>query len=140
MEKKSRYGKIFYSCNRYPQCKYALWDLPIEEPCPKCNFPLVVEKVTKRQGTFRKCPQESCDWTEVLIAPEPKAKAAPKKAAAKTAAKKTTTRKTTAAKPAAAKKTTKKSAAEKPAAKTAATKKTVAKKAPAKKTAKTDDK
>jgi DNA topoisomerase-1 len=145
MEKKSRYGKIFYSCNRYPQCKYALWDLPIEEPCPKCNFPLVVEKVTKRQGTFRKCPQETCDWTEVLIPPEPKvkaapkAKAAPKKAAAKTAEKKTATKKTTAAKPATAKKTTKKAAAEKPDAKKAVTKKTATKKAPAKKAAKADD-
>jgi DNA topoisomerase I len=85
MEKKSRYGKLFYSCNRYPKCKYALWDQPIAEPCPKCGFPLVVEKVTKRQGTFRKCPQENCDWSEVLIAPAPKAapKAAPKKPATK---------------------------------------------------------
>jgi DNA topoisomerase I len=81
MEKKSRYGKLFYSCNRYPKCKYALWDQPIAEPCPKCGFPLVVEKVTKRQGTFRKCPQENCDWSEVLIAPAPKA--APKKPATK---------------------------------------------------------
>jgi len=90
-EKKSRYGKIFYSCNRYPKCKFALWDLPIEEPCPKCNFPLVVEKVTKRDGTYRKCPQEDCDWKLVLVPPEKKAskKAAPKKTAAKkTAAKK----------------------------------------------------
>ena len=81
MEKKSRYGKLFYSCNRYPKCKYALWDQPIAEACPKCGFPLVVEKVTKRQGTFRKCPQENCDWSEVLIAPAPKA--APKKPATK---------------------------------------------------------
>jgi DNA topoisomerase-1 len=146
MEKKSRYGKIFYSCNRYPQCKYALWDLPIEEPCPKCKFPLVVEKVTKRQGTFRKCPQETCDWTEVLIAPEPKAKATPKKAAAKTAQPKTAGKKTTkekapAEKPAAAKKSpAKKTSVEKPTAKTAASKKAAPKKAAAKKTAKTDDK
>ncbi|MEA3543608.1 MAG: type I DNA topoisomerase, partial [Thermodesulfobacteriota bacterium] len=40
MEKKSRYGKIFYSCNRYPKCKYALWNPPKEEPCPKCSWPL----------------------------------------------------------------------------------------------------
>jgi len=84
MEKKSRYGKLFYSCNRYPKCKYALWDQPIAEPCPKCGFPLVVEKTTKRQGTFRKCPQENCDWSEVLVAPEPKT--APKKPAAKKSA------------------------------------------------------
>ncbi len=61
-EKKSRYGKMFYSCNRYPQCKFALWDLPVEQPCPKCGFPLVVKKVYKKKGEFLKCPKEGCDW------------------------------------------------------------------------------
>lgn len=84
MEKKSRYGKIFYSCNRYPKCKYALWDRPVQEPCPKCSFPVIVEKVSKRDGTYRKCPQENCDWRLVLVPPEKKAKA-PAKAPAKKA-------------------------------------------------------
>lgn len=61
-EKKSRYGKMFYSCNRYPQCKFALWDLPVEQPCPKCGFPLVVKKIYKKKGEFLKCPKEGCDW------------------------------------------------------------------------------
>jgi len=63
-EKKSRYGKMFYSCNRYPQCKFALWDLPVERPCPKCGFPLLVKKVYKRTGEFLKCPREGCDYKE----------------------------------------------------------------------------
>jgi len=63
-EKKSRYGKMFYSCNRYPQCKFALWDLPVEQPCPKCGFPLLVKKVYKRTGEFLKCPKEGCDYKE----------------------------------------------------------------------------
>ena len=63
-EKKSRYGKMFYSCNRYPECKFALWDLPVEKPCPKCGFPLLVKKVYKRQGEFLKCPKEGCDFKE----------------------------------------------------------------------------
>ena len=62
-EKKSRYGKMFYSCNRYPQCKFALWDLPVKQPCPKCGFPVVVKKVYKKKGEFLKCPKEGCDWT-----------------------------------------------------------------------------
>jgi DNA topoisomerase-1 len=86
MEKKSRYGKIFYSCNRYPKCKYALWDEPQEEPCPKCAFPLTVVKTTKRYGTVQKCPQEECDYQVTLVEPEKKAPA--KKPAAKKAAKK----------------------------------------------------
>jgi len=62
-EKKSRYGKLFYSCNRYPDCKFALWDPPIAQPCPKCGFPVLVKKVYKKKGEFLKCPKEGCDWT-----------------------------------------------------------------------------
>lgn len=62
-EKKSRFGKLFYSCNRYPQCKFALWDLPVEQPCPKCGFPLLTKKVYKKKGEFLKCPKEGCDYT-----------------------------------------------------------------------------
>ena len=36
-EKKTKKGRIFYSCNRYPDCKYAIWDKPIAMPCPKCG-------------------------------------------------------------------------------------------------------
>lgn len=69
IEKKSRYGKMFYSCNRYPQCKFALWDLPVEKPCPACGFPLLVKKVYKRTGEFLKCPKEGCDFKEGGTAP-----------------------------------------------------------------------
>ncbi len=100
MEKKSRYGKIFYSCNRYPKCKYALWNEPKEEPCPKCGWPLTEIKVTKRWGTVQRCPQEGCDWEKVLIPPEKKTPAKKSSAKKKPAAKKKsvakkTTKKTT---------------------------------------------
>ncbi|PLX88557.1 MAG: type I DNA topoisomerase, partial [Desulfuromonas sp.] len=100
MEKKSRYGKIFYSCNRYPKCKYALWNPPKKEACPKCAWPITEIKTTKRWGTVQRCPQEECDWENVLIPPvkKPAAKKAPAKkktAAKKPAAKKTTAKKTT---------------------------------------------
>ncbi len=65
-EKKSRRGKIFYSCSRYPDCKFALWNPPIAEPCPKCGYPLLTEKTTKRRGTERICPNESCDYTQAV--------------------------------------------------------------------------
>ncbi|NLV25196.1 MAG: type I DNA topoisomerase [Deltaproteobacteria bacterium] len=78
-EKKSRYGKIFYSCNRYPSCKFALWDLPVNEACPKCSYPIVVEKTTKRDGRYRKCAREGCDWRHQLEAPEKPVKKAESK-------------------------------------------------------------
>jgi DNA topoisomerase-1 len=80
-EKKSRYGKLFYSCNRYPKCKYAVWDPPVAEACPKCGHPVTVDKTTKRDGTYRKCPQEGCGWStlpEKAEKPATKAKSAKK--------------------------------------------------------------
>src|SRR5437899_783070 len=39
LEKRSRRGKIFYSCNRYPKCTFASWDQPVPMPCPTCHAP-----------------------------------------------------------------------------------------------------
>jgi DNA topoisomerase-1 len=46
-EKRSRKGKTFFSCTRYPACDYALWDRPRPQPCPSCAAPFLVEKVSK---------------------------------------------------------------------------------------------
>jgi DNA topoisomerase-1 len=43
IEKKSKRGRIFYSCNRYPDCKFALWDKPIKTPCPRCGSLLTLK-------------------------------------------------------------------------------------------------
>ncbi len=69
LEKRSRRGKIFYSCNRYPNCKFASWDQPVAQPCPVCHAPFVVEKTTKRAGTVRRCIKEGCTWQETVGEP-----------------------------------------------------------------------
>jgi len=61
-ERKSRRGKIFYSCNRYPKCKYAIWNWPIDEACPKCEWPILSIKTTKKHGTQVVCPQKDCTF------------------------------------------------------------------------------
>jgi DNA topoisomerase-1 len=68
LEKRSRRGKIFFSCSRWPDCKFALWNKPIPEPCPHCGFPLLTEKTTKRKGTVWLCPNEGCGYE--IEAPE----------------------------------------------------------------------
>jgi len=55
-EKKSRKGKIFYSCTRWPECDFALWDKPVARECPNGDSPLMVEKVSK-SGTNLVCPK-----------------------------------------------------------------------------------
>ncbi|HWR87041.1 MAG TPA: type I DNA topoisomerase [Acidiferrobacterales bacterium] len=64
LKRKSRYGKIFYSCARYPDCKYAVWNLPLNEPCPKCGWPILTIKTTKRRGTEKVCPVKECGFAE----------------------------------------------------------------------------
>ena len=41
VQKKSKRGRIFYSCNRYPDCQFALWQKPTGEKCPTCGSLLV---------------------------------------------------------------------------------------------------
>ena len=64
LKRKSRYGKIFYSCARYPDCKYAVWNLPLNEPCPKCGWPILTIKTTKRRGTEKVCAVKDCGFAE----------------------------------------------------------------------------
>jgi DNA topoisomerase-1 len=68
IERKSRYGKLFYSCNTYPDCKYAVWNPPVAEPCPKCGWPVLTIKTTKRRGTEKVCPQKECGYAEPVAA------------------------------------------------------------------------
>ena len=77
LKRKSRYGKVFYSCARYPDCKYAVWNLPLAQPCPKCGWPILTVKTTKRKGTERVCPVKECGYAEPApeLAPPPEAEA-----------------------------------------------------------------
>jgi DNA topoisomerase-1 len=42
VEKKSKKGRTFYSCSRYPDCDYSNWDRPVPMPCPKCGGMMTV--------------------------------------------------------------------------------------------------
>ncbi|MFJ8261549.1 type I DNA topoisomerase [Rummeliibacillus sp. NPDC094406] len=60
VERKSKTKRIFYGCNRYPECDFVSWDKPINRPCPKCNELLVEKKIKK--GIQVQCT--SCDYKE----------------------------------------------------------------------------
>jgi DNA topoisomerase-1 len=69
-------GRIFYGCSRYPDCDYTSPHEPLNEPCPKCGAPFIVEKRTKA-GSFRSCVKEGCDWEIEAPVPAPAESAAP---------------------------------------------------------------
>jgi DNA topoisomerase-1 len=57
VEKRSRRGRVFFGCDRYPDCDFALWDHPVALTCPECHHPFMVEKETKARGPHLYCPQ-----------------------------------------------------------------------------------
>jgi restriction endonuclease Mrr len=55
--RKSKQGKVYYSCLGYPDCKFMSWDVPTGDRCPECNNPLV----QTARGNI-KCSNKDCDY------------------------------------------------------------------------------
>jgi len=56
IERRSKRGKVFYGCSKYPKCDFVSWDKPVNQPCLECGNNYVVEKYTKAKGSFLRCP------------------------------------------------------------------------------------
>lgn len=50
--------RTFYSCSRYPACRFATSDRPVK-PCPSCGEGILTEK----EGTLR-CTNKACSYSE----------------------------------------------------------------------------
>jgi DNA topoisomerase-1 len=61
-ERKTRFGKSFFGCVNYPNCKFASWDRPIPEKYPQCSAPFLVSKYSKREGAYIACPNKECGY------------------------------------------------------------------------------
>ena len=61
IKRKSKKGKVFYGCERYPECSFVSWDKPVKEKCPKCGG-LMVHKMG-HGGGFDACIAEGCGYT-----------------------------------------------------------------------------
>jgi DNA topoisomerase-1 len=62
VERKGRWGRSFYGCKRYPECKFTAYHRPIGEPCPDCGRPYLLEKQTKKEGKVIFCGNEACHY------------------------------------------------------------------------------
>ncbi|HLR39949.1 MAG TPA: type I DNA topoisomerase [Jeotgalicoccus sp.] len=60
IERKSKKGRIFYGCDKYPDCDFVSWDKPIGRDCPKCEHYLV----ETRKGKNVKVKCSNCDYEE----------------------------------------------------------------------------
>ena len=70
VERRSKRGKTFYGCSRWPECNFVAWGKPIAEKCPECGSPYMVEKWLKA-GPVWQCPNPECKHKQE--APQPAA-------------------------------------------------------------------
>jgi DNA topoisomerase-1 len=64
-ERRSKRGKTFYGCDRYPDCDFVAWSKPIPEKCPQCGGAYLLEKYLKA-GAFAQCPNPECKYKREL--------------------------------------------------------------------------
>lgn len=62
IERKTRRRRVFYGCNRYPECDFVTWNRPAGKECPRCGG-LMVEKSIKRER-YLVCLREGCGYRE----------------------------------------------------------------------------
>jgi DNA topoisomerase-1 len=67
IERRSKRGRTFYGCNRYPECGFVSWGKPVPEKCPDCGGMYLVEKYLK-SGPVLQCPNEDCKFKKPLAA------------------------------------------------------------------------
>ena len=61
LTRRSRRGKVFYSCEKYPACGFSSWDLPTPEKCPGCGGMLFMKG---GKNPMLVCRSEGCGWTD----------------------------------------------------------------------------
>lgn len=64
IQRKSKYGKLFYGCSKYPDCDFVSWNEPVEEKCPECGEYLV-KKITKKESKLM-CSNTKCTFSNPL--------------------------------------------------------------------------
>lgn len=57
VERRSKRGKTFYGCSRYPDCDFVTWNKPIKTPCPECGNSYTEERYTQAKGLHIRCPK-----------------------------------------------------------------------------------
>jgi DNA topoisomerase-1 len=65
IQRRSKKGKLFYGCSRYPNCDFVSWDKPVNSSCSSCGHPYLLEKYSKAKGNFLLCPE--CKTSSVVI-------------------------------------------------------------------------
>ena len=66
--RRTKRGRTFYGCGRYPDCDFSTWNKPTPEKCPSCEWEGMEKKSSKSDGDRLICMK--CGHTEVMLDPE----------------------------------------------------------------------
>ncbi|MFQ5641066.1 MAG: type I DNA topoisomerase [bacterium] len=64
VEKRSRRGRTFYGCSRYPKCDFATWHKPVAITCNNCRNPYLEKRTTQAKGEYLYCPACKAEMQE----------------------------------------------------------------------------
>ncbi len=57
IERRSKKGRVFFGCSKWPDCDFVTWDKPTDEKCPKCG-----KSLFKTAGSVKHCLSDGCDY------------------------------------------------------------------------------
>ncbi len=67
-ERRTKRGKSFWGCLRYPACDFSTWNRPVPDTCAKCGWVGMEKRFTKADGETRTCLK--CQHRIVVLEPE----------------------------------------------------------------------
>ncbi len=66
--RRTKKGRTFYGCGRYPDCDFSTWNKPEPTKCPSCGWEGMEKKSTKAEGDRLTCMK--CSHVEIMLDPE----------------------------------------------------------------------
>ena len=64
-ERRTKRGKSFWGCIRYPACDFSTWNKPVADPCPSCGWIGMEKRMSKAEGESRVCLK--CGHKEIVV-------------------------------------------------------------------------
>lgn len=62
IERRSKKGRLFWSCSNFPRCRFASWYKPVAQICPKCDVDFLFEKIDKDGAITLHCHKKGCGY------------------------------------------------------------------------------
>jgi DNA topoisomerase-1 len=60
--RRTKKGRKFYGCSKYPECDFVSWEKPAPKPCPQCGE-LMIEKNSRNSRKYI-CTNKECRYSE----------------------------------------------------------------------------